>query len=154
MNTTPYRLRLTPDNEREIERERVERDAQYRRRYWQEYKKTHVRVFGTLSKSDHANMKAIADAHGRPVWTQIWMESCAYRRAEFLPSPEIMARQDRMIAELRRIGNNLNQLARQGHVGRLPHGAQSIGDAMEALESEIIAFTRHPWLKPASGLQS
>ncbi len=91
----------------------------------------------------------IADAHDRPVWTQIWMESCAYRRAEFLPTPEIMARQDRIIAELRRIGNNLNQLAKQGHTQRLATGGNNIASEMEQLEQEILAFTRQPWVKPS-----
>lgn len=146
--TTQFRLQLTPDSERQIEQDRAARETAYRRRYWQRYKETHVRVFGTLTKAEHARIKAVADANDRPVWTQIWAESKAYRNAEFLASPEIMARQDRMIAELRRIGNNLNQLARLGHQRKLGSGAASIEAEMEALEQEILDFTRQPWVKP------
>jgi len=146
-----FRLHLTPDSEREIERERADRDTQYRRAYWQKYKKSHIRVFGTLTPSQHAAIKSIADANDRPVWTQIWAESCAYRKAEFLPNPEIMARQDRMIAELRRIGNNLNQLAKQGHVHAMPNGADDVAAQMEALEDQILAFTKQPWINPSPG---
>ncbi len=149
--TTQFRLQLTPDNEREIEQERAARETAYRRRYWQKYKETHVRVFGTLTRSEHAQIKAVAEANDRPVWTQIWAESKAYRKAEFLPTPEIMARQDRMIAEMRRIGNNLNQLARLGHQRQLPNGTASIEAEMEALEQAILGFTRQPWVKLQTG---
>lgn len=143
-----FLLTLTPETELDAERERIERETESRRVYWQKYKKEHERVFGTLTNAQYAHIKAIAGANDRPVWTQIWAESCAYRRAEFLPTPEIMARQDRMIAELRRIGNNLNQLAKQGHVQRLAAGADSIVSEMEQLEREILAFTRQPWVEP------
>lgn len=142
-----FQLRLTPDSDAAIERDRLERETRYRRDYWQKYKDTHKRVFGTLTKAQHAQIKAVADANDRPVWTQIWAESCAYRKAEFLPSTEIMARQDRLIAELRRIGNNLNQLAAQGHVQNLPDGTRAIASQMLALEQQIQDFTRQPWVK-------
>lgn len=142
-----FQLRLTPDSDAAIERDRLERETRYRRDYWQKYKDTHKRVFGTLTKAQHAQIKAVADANDRPVWTQIWAESCAYRKAEFLPSTEIMARQDRLIAELRRIGNNLNQLAAQGHVQNLPDGTRAVASQMRALEQQIQDFTRQPWVK-------
>ena len=144
-----FQLRLTPDSDAAIERDRLERETRYRRDYWQKYKDTHKRVFGTLTKAQHAQIKAVADANDRPVWTQIWAESCAYRKAEFLPSPEIMARQDRLIAELRRIGNNLNQLAAQGHVQNIPDGTRAVASQMLALEQQIQDFTRQPWVKSA-----
>ncbi len=146
--TSKFQLQLSPDSQRSIEAERMARETKYRRAYWQKYKETHVRVFGTLTKAQHNQIKSIADANDRPVWTQIWAESCAYRRAEFLAAPEIMARQDRMIAELRRIGNNLNQLAKLGHVRALPQGAASVEAEMEALEEMISDFTRRPWTQP------
>lgn len=142
-----FQLRLTPDSDAAIERDRLERETRYRRDYWQKYKDTHKRVFGTLTKAQHAHIKAVADANDRPVWTQIWAESCAYRKAEFLPSTEIMARQDRLIAELRRIENNLNQLAAQGHVQNLPDGTRAVASQMLALEQQIQDFTRQPWVK-------
>jgi len=149
--TTQFRLQLTPDSEREIEQDRAARETAYRRRYWQKYKETHVRVFGTLTKAEHAQIKAAAEANNRPVWTQIWAESKAYRKAGFLPTPEILARQDRMIAEMRRIGNNLNQLARLGHQRQLGNAAASIEAEMEALEQAILDFTSQPWIKPQTG---
>ena len=142
-----FQLRLTPASDAAIERDRLERETRYRRDYWQRYKDTHKRVFGTLTKAQHAQIKAVADANDRPVWTQIWAESCAYRNAEFLPSTEIMARQDRLIAELRRIGNNLNQLAARGHVQNLPDGTRALASQMLALEQQIQDFTRQPWVK-------
>lgn len=144
-----FQLQLTPDSDASIERERLDRETRYRRQYWQKYKDTHKRVFGTLTKAQHAEIKAVADLNDRPVWTQIWMESCAYRNVEFLPAPEVTARQDRLIAELRRIGNNLNQLAAQGHVKSLPNGAQDVATHLGALEQSILDFTRQPWIKPS-----
>ncbi len=143
-----FQLQLTPDSEAAIERDRLERETRYRRAYWQRYKESHVRVFGTLTKAQHAQIKSVADASDRPVWTQIWAESCAYRKAEFLPTSEIMARQDRMIAEMRRIGNNLNQLAAQGHVQQLQQSSQDVAAQMQMLEQSILNFTRQPWIKP------
>lgn len=143
-----YRLQLPSEDQAKIDRERMEREALRNRIYWQKWKQEHERVYGTVPKAVYAHIKSIADANDRPVWTQIWLESCAYRKAEFLPTAQIMARQDRMVAELRRIGNNLNQLAAQGHVHHLPQGAQDVTSQMLALEQTVLEFTRQPWLKP------
>jgi len=109
-------LQLSSDEALAVEKEKEAERAEYRRKYWQEYSKKVRRVFGVLSQQDHANVKARADEHDRSVWAQIWAEANAYRAGERDPSPEVTANQEQLIAELRRIGNNLNQLAKLGHI--------------------------------------
>lgn len=109
-------LRLSSDEARLREQTKEAERATYRRQYWQKYAKKVRRVFGTLTLQEHAEAKARAEAAERTVWVQIWAEACAYRNGDFLATPEIEAQQQQLINELRRIGNNLNQLARLGHI--------------------------------------
>lgn len=109
-------LQLSSDEALAAEKEREAERTEYRRKYWQEYSKKVRRVFGVLSQQDHAEAKARADEHGRSVWAQIWAEAEAYRSGRRDPSPEVAANQEQLISELRRVGNNLNQLAKLGHI--------------------------------------
>jgi len=108
-------LRLSSNAEFEQAKAKEAERTEYRRGYWQEYAKKVKRVFGTLTPEDHAEAKERAEANGRSIWGQIWAEACAYRAEQVLPTP--------LIAELRRIGNNINQLAKLGHIEARKHGS-------------------------------
>ena len=92
------------------------RTQAYNRTYWQGYAKRHKRVFGTLSLAEYAEVKHIADQNHRTVWQQIWAESQAYRAGTSVPFKSLEDSQQALVIEMRRIGNNLNQLARLGHI--------------------------------------
>lgn len=112
-------LRLSADATFEREKATEAERADYRRRYWQKYSKRVRRVFGTVTPDEYAAIAARASTtqDGEPsVWRQIWLESRAYVSGQSLPTGEIADQQRELLAELRRIGNNINQLARLGHV--------------------------------------
>ena len=92
------------------------RTQAYNRTYWQDYAKRHKRVFGTLSLAEYAEIKQTADQSHRTVWQQVWAESLAYRSGKQVPTQTLEDGQQALLIEMRRIGNNLNQLARLGHV--------------------------------------
>ena len=100
--------------------EEVERAA-YRRTYWQGYTKKIKRIFGTVTPTEYEAVKLRADDAGRSVWGQVWAEAQAYHRGMALASGEVAEQQRQLISELRCIGNNLNQLARLGHVQSRKH---------------------------------
>ena len=148
-------LSLSSDEALAREKAREAERAAYRRRYWQTYARRTKRVFGVLSPEDHADVQARAEKHDRSVWGQIWAESVAYRRGQVLPTPEIEAHQRRLIAELRRIGNNLNQLAKLGHIQAMRGGGVAAPDGdrlgtealrqMGALEDAVALFAAIPF---------
>lgn len=60
---------------------------------------------------------------------QVWAEAQAYENQCNLATGEIAALQQELVNELRRIGNNLNQLARLGHIHNRKHGVLSMPDS-------------------------
>jgi len=139
-------LRLA--SEETFEREKAEEAgrASYRRTYWQGYAKKVKRIFGTVTPCEYDAIKRSADDADRSVWGQIWAEAQAYRAERTLATGEIAEQQRALVSELRRIGNNLNQLARLGHIRNRKHGdlgqdANDLGDeAMKqlALLEEVV----------------
>ena len=78
-----------------------------------------------------------ADDAGRSVWGQVWAEAQAYQRGLALASGEVADQQRQLISELRRIGNNLNQLARLGHVQSRKHSV--LNPSPDTITSQTMA---------------
>lgn len=116
-------LHLSSDEAHEREKAEETERAAYRRTYWQGYAKKVKRVFGTVTPKEYEAVQRRADEAGRSVWGQIWAEAQAYRNGQDLANGEIAHQQRELIIEMRRIGNNLNQLARLGHIQNRKHGA-------------------------------
>lgn len=121
-------LHLSSDETHKREKVEEAKRAAYRRSYWQGYTKKIKRIFGTMTPVEYAAAKARADEAGRSVWGQVWAEAQAYRQRTVLASGEIAEQQRELVVELRRIGNNLNQLARLGHIEQRKHGGLSQQD--------------------------
>ena len=112
----------------------------YNRTYWQDYAKRHKRVFGNLTLAAYSEVKEIADQNDRTVWQQIWAESRAYRAGATVPTEALEEGQQALLIELRRIGNNLNQLAKLGHIR-----ARRNGDDLTAQGDDEIGVTALRW---------
>ena len=140
-----YILQLTPEAEAKIEIEREQKLTSYRRDYWQQYKKNHKRVYGTMTLEEYAQVKARAEVHGFTVWEQIWQESQNYCNKSYLPDQNIRSQISKLYAELRRIGNNLNQIAKKTHIFAGKNAGQQAREQIAALEEEIAQFTMRPW---------
>jgi len=122
-NALAQGLRLSSDVAFERDKA-VEADrSTYRRKYWQGYAKRVKRIFGTVSQEEYAQTKKRAEEAGRSVWGQVRAEADAYRSQTALASGEIADQQRELVAEMRRIGNNINQLARLGHIQARKHGS-------------------------------
>lgn len=139
------RLELSPPDEAQRAEAKEAKAAAYRRQYWQQYKQDHKRVYGTLSVTEYKAMKAIADQNDRAVWEQIWAESKAYRRQEYLPTMQLSREIERLYVELRRIGNNLNQIAALGHTYKGSIDLAEVSKFLKSLEASIAAFVSRPW---------
>ena len=142
-------LYLSSDETHEREKTEEAERAAYRRQYWQGYTKKIKRIFGTVTPAEHQAVKSRADEAGRSVWGQVWAEAQAYRHGRNLASGEIADQQRQLISELRRIGNNLNQLARLGHIQNRKHGGINlpedsvVAEAMQQLarlEAAVVKF--------------
>jgi hypothetical protein len=129
-------LRLSSDATHEREKAEEAERAAYRRRYWQGYVKKVKRIFGTVTPEDFEAVQQRAEDAGRSVWGQVWAESQAYLAGQTLATGEIADRQRELVTELRRIGNNLNQLARLGHIQSRKHGGLKKPD--DALTTEAM----------------
>ena len=142
-------LRLSSDTAFERDKAAEAGRAQYRRKYWQGYAKRVKRIFGSVTRSEYDAAKQRADDAGRSVWGQVWAEATAYREQKLVPTSEIADQQRALIAELRRIGNNINQLARLGHIQSRKHGGIKTSEdtitaetmrQFEKLEAKVARF--------------
>ena len=134
--TLSQSLHLSADDAHEREKVEEAERATYRRTYWQGYAKKVKRIFGTVTPDEYEAVKQRADEAGRSVWRQVWAESQAYWRAQPLATGEIADNQRELVTELRRIGNNLNQLARLGHIQNRKQGAVKTNEG--SLEAEAM----------------
>jgi hypothetical protein len=126
---------------------RTERMRVYRQRYWERFRETRRRVYGTLTAEEYASLEQRATEAGRAVWSQIHAEAEAYARGEYLPPKDIEERIGELIVQLRRIGNNVNQLVRESYrEGELDH--RDFIAQLQELESLIRVFVKRPWGDP------
>jgi|GEM_PF-1634845 len=98
------------------ERRKAHKLTQYRREYWQGYKGRVRRVYGTMTPAEFAALKSVADHNQNSVWKQLLSDARAYRAGVVIAPTDILLAQDNLVGELRRIGNNINQLAKLGHI--------------------------------------
>lgn len=139
----------TPSENEAIEPTEVltpeERQRRYKQRHWQTYKTKRNRIYGTVLPEEYQEIQALAHTQGRSIWRQVWLESQAYRRQEFLPSSAVEEKIHGLYVELRRIGNNLNQLAKvansRGHV----ENPELVRAQLQQLEVTIASFVQTPW---------
>ncbi|GAB6044340.1 hypothetical protein JCM17961_50280 [Endothiovibrio diazotrophicus] len=117
---------------------------EYRQRYWERFRETHKRVYGTLTLEEYAAFQQRAESAGRAVWAQIQAEAEAYARREYLPPQEIEVRLSELVVQLRRIGNNVNQIAHTLH-GDGTLRASDLARSLDELERLVRHFVRQPW---------
>ena len=109
----------------------------YQKGYWRKYKNHHRQVVGTLTLDEYDQIKRTAKGFNRGVWSQIWLESCAYRHQQSVPIPAVEKALREAKSELRRIGNNINQIAIQSHVLAKLLKERQLLNELEALETGL-----------------
>ena len=155
-NTLPHitgRRLFASAPERQVqERRDIEKLTQYRRNYWQGYKNKIRRVFGTLNIPDYNFWENRAKHYDRTVWGEIYACACAYVKNTILAYPDILNAQTALQTDLRRIGNNINQAVRLGHIKAHHDGTlyavhdneigQAVLNQLHKLEARITLFER------------
>jgi hypothetical protein len=117
-----FALCLSGDEHFEAEKRKQAERSVRQKAYYADWKSRHERVTGSLTKQDYAKVLKRADGHGRRVWEQVWAESQAYVSGTIVPTGRMVQLQEQLQAELNRIGNNINQLAKLGHIEARKHG--------------------------------
>ena len=141
---------MNDDHDHRIDERTLRRKAQMkeaRKRYQDRVRKTHKRVYGTLTNDEYAQFQQRAEEARRAVWTQIQKEAEAYARGEYLPPQQAENRIAELVLQLRRIGNNLNQIARQLNTNGEFENPEFLQQFRE-LENAFHNFMKQPWGTP------
>ena len=113
---TDRKLYASTPHQQACEKSKAQKLTQYRRDYWQGYKSRVKRIYGTVTPSEYETLKSLSAANDKSIWEQLICDARAYRAGVMIAPKDVLLAQDNLIGELRRIGNNINQLARLGHV--------------------------------------
>jgi len=114
---------------------------QYRKQYWKQNKQ----VSFVISSEDYAHILQRAKRYGNTVGQQLWQESQAYQKGEYLPPNTVEERLDVIIRILRGIGNNINQIAHHSNRFRRLVMQKQIFESLENLERDAGRLIRSAW---------
>lgn len=123
----------------------MNRRAEKMKEYRAKYLKDRRRVYGVIGKAEYAKIAEIARRNGRSVWAEIWLEARAYRQGTYLPPREIEDRITELLVAIRRIGVNLNQIAKQQNKVRRLVAPAKTGAEIAEFERVIAEFVSRPW---------
>lgn len=126
------------------EAERLLKRRASKRRYWQKFKQTRKRIYGSLSQAEYRDLEARAKAHKHSVWDQVWLESQAYRQQEYLPTPLIERELAALIQIVRGMAGNINQMARYSHWVRRAYNQNQVIKRLGDLEQVVRGFVKNP----------
>ncbi len=115
--------------------------TEYNRQYWQRYKQRRRRVYGTLTPKQYQTLESRAKVAGRGVFQQLWQESQAYQQQRYLPSTTVERLHQELINQLRRIGNNVNQIAKHTNSFRRMVTQRQVFEQLQNLENLLKDFT-------------
>ena len=102
------------------------------------------RVSATLSGEEFARLKESADAHSERVTTHLKRCAFAHLETRYLVPPDIGERLDALLAVMRGIGNNLNQLARYSNEMRYFLDTDEVRLQLKRMHEEIRRFVVQP----------
>lgn len=102
------------------------------------------RVSITLSAAEYEQLKQDADAHGERATTHAKHCAFAYLDTRFLVPPDIADRLDSLLAVMRGIGNNLNQLARHSNEMRYFLDTEDVRLKIKRMDEEVRRFVCDP----------
>lgn len=146
---TRRRFHRLPEELRKRERQARNR---YMRDYMRAYRKRQERksLTLTLSPARHRRLKRAAARSGRPLAAFIPEAAEAYLEKRYLVPADIQARLALAVTEIRRIGNNINQLAHHANRKRAT-SRQALRDArrlLQRLEETVLRHLADPPVAP------
>lgn len=102
------------------------------------------RVSVTLGADEYARLQQDAARHQTQPTAHLKSLAFAQLNTEYLVPPDQGERLDALIAILRGVGNNLNQLARHANEMRMFLDTEDVRRKVRFLEDEIIRFVSEP----------
>ena len=102
------------------------------------------RVSATLSPEEYRQLQASAAGFDERVTTHLKRCALAHLETRYLVPPGIEARLDDLVAIMRGIGNNLNQLARHSNEMKYFLDTKEVQLQIRRLEEEIVRFVTAP----------
>lgn len=102
------------------------------------------RVNITLTKAEYEQMSQSAMAHGERITTHL--KACAFAQlsSRYLVPPDLAERLDALVAILRGVGNNLNQLARHSNEMRYFLDTEQVRLQLKRIDEEVRRFVGEP----------
>ena len=102
------------------------------------------RVSATLSPEEYQQLQASAADFKERVTTHLKRCALAHLETRYLVPPDIVERLDDLVAIMRGIGNNLNQLARHSNEMRYFIDTKEVQLQLRRLEEETLRFVTAP----------
>jgi len=106
------------------------------------------RVSATLTPDEFERLSQSARKQGERLTTHLKSQALANLDRHYLVPPDIAARLDTVVAILRGIGNNLNQLARHSNEMRYFLDSQEVRLQLVHLEASVRDFIESPPVPP------
>lgn len=129
-----------------LEAERLERRRAQKRRYWNEtFQKKKRRINGSLEAAEFKDLAARAEREGRSPWQQLLVESRAYRSGEYAPSETVEQELQVLNVQCRKIGTNLNQMARHSNRLRRLLAERPVQRELQTLLDELKGVIASLW---------
>ena len=104
----------------------------------------HTRATVNLSPEEYRRLVASAEGHGEKIASHIKSLALAKLDDAYLVPPDINERMDALLAVMRGIGNNLNQLARHSNEMRAFMETREVQLQLRRLDDELRQFLTEP----------
>lgn len=102
------------------------------------------RVSATLNEAEYAQLADSAKAHHERITTHLKTQALANLERRYLVPPDTNERLDTLIAIMRGIGNNLNQLARHSNEMRYFLDTEEVRLQVKRMEDAVRQFVSEP----------
>lgn len=144
-----------PTSKAELEAERLARRRAQKRRYWNEtFQKKKRRINGSMDVGEFKELQARAKQQGRSPWKQLLAESRAYRAGEYLPSEAVETELQALNVQCRKIGTNLNQMAKHSNKLRRLWSERPVQKELQSLLAEMRAVIATLWQQKPDQMES
>lgn len=102
------------------------------------------RVSATMSDAEYARLADSASRHSERITTHLKHQAFANLDRRYLVPPDVADRLDTVVAIMRGIGNNLNQLARHSNEMQYFLDTQEVRLQLKRLEDSVREFVGNP----------
>lgn len=129
-----------------LDAEREARRREQKRRYYHEtFQQKKRRIHGTLERAEYEALAKRAKAEDRSPWQQLLAESRAYQAGAYVPSAVVETELQQLNVECRKIGTNLNQMAKHSNRLRRLWSERPVQNELKALLQRLEQSITRLW---------